>query len=53
VDETFVSLMLDGGRLGEIAVVRNPEKVGRVRRSRTWACKALGQAGHVRCSRDD
>jgi hypothetical protein len=50
---SVVSLILDGGRIGEIAVVRNPEKVGRVRRSRTWASEALGQAGHVRRSRDD
>jgi RNA polymerase sigma-70 factor (ECF subfamily) len=50
---SVMSLILDGGRIGEIAVVRNPEKVGLVRRSRTWASEALGQAGQVRRSRDD
>jgi hypothetical protein len=30
-----VSLIFDGGRIRELAVVHNPEKIGRVERSRT------------------
>jgi hypothetical protein len=45
VDETFASLMLDGGRIREIAVVRNPEKVGRVNARAPGRVRRLDKRG--------
>ena len=42
---TVVRLILDGARIREIAVVPNPEKVGRVTRLRTGRVRRLDSCG--------